>query len=123
MSQPTRGRGRGRKGSGGERESWTPREKAIIKDILGPDTEYYKKIHGKATSLQQYDVWQQISVDFCLETGWSNVKPQKLRDMYKKEIAKANRQQRAEYTQLVVEEQEFQIFSKGTSVGPAAPAQ
>ena len=41
--------------------------------------------------------------------------------MYKKEIAKANRQQRAEYTQLVAEDHDFQIFSKGTGGGPAAP--
>ena len=42
--------------------------------------------------------------------------------MYKKDIAKGNKEKRKEYTQLVAEEREYQIYSKGTGGGPAAPA-
>ena len=126
MSQPTRGRGRGRGkrgggGGGGERENWSDKEKEIIKDILGPNTEYYNKIHGDATSLQKYEVWQKICEDFCAASGRPQVNHQKLRDMYKKEMVKVAKQHRREHTMLVAQEREYQLYSKGTGGGPAAP--
>ena len=59
MAEPVRSRGRGqgcgRGGGGGERETWTDREKDIIRALIAPGTEYYKRLKGKATSLQLYE--------------------------------------------------------------------
>ena len=90
--------------------------------MIAPGTDYYNKLHGDATSLVKYETWQKICVEFCHESGQPFVNHQKLRDMYKKDIAKGNKEKRKEYTQLVAEEREYQIYSKGTDGGPAAPA-
>ena len=51
----------------------------------------------------KYETWQKICAEFCIESGQSQVNHQKLRDMYKKDIAKGRMDKRKEYTQLVAE--------------------
>ena len=41
--------------------------------------------------------------------------------MYKKEMEKVAKQHRGEHTILVVQERDFQLYSKGTGGGLAAP--
>ena len=41
--------------------------------------------------------------------------------MYKKEMVKVAKQHRREHTMLVAQEREYQLYSKGTGGGPAAP--
>ena len=77
QSLGVQGQGRARRGGGGERENWADRKKDIIKAIIGPETAYYKRLKGKATSIQQFETWQEICVDICHESGWLFVNYQK----------------------------------------------
>ena len=46
----------------------------------------------------KYETWQKICAEFCIESGRSQVNHRKLRYMYKKDIAKGNKDKRKEYT-------------------------
>ena len=83
------------------REEWKPLEKETIKKLLQKDTMAYKILHGSAKTSVKYKVWQEVIKDWCALTVRESVNHQKLRDMWKKEVAKVNKQNRAEYDKFV----------------------
>ena len=89
--------------------------------MLAPGTDFHNILNGDGTSYAKHKVWEDVCIEFCYQSGRPTVNLQKLRDMYKKDVAKVNKDKKKEYGQVVAEDFDFQIFSKGTGGGPAAP--